>query len=272
MSGCTSSPANAKVQVGSIVFTDANGKQLSSTPTSMMVGTTAYVDVTVTNDSSLLGVDWTVACGSAQTTLPVGEIDTSCGTFVPIHTASAPVPSYATSGSGIVVLYTAPSSPPKDGVVTLYAAATADHSRFSSVTLTIGGLPISIAFAPAPPASLAVSGTTSLKAVVTNDYVAGGVNWSVSCGSSACGSFSSTETASGVATTYTAPSSIPTGSSVTVTATSATDPTRWISANIAITAAGQGDEDTVTEVIGAEFFPGGPIAELSNLTDGRANP
>jgi hypothetical protein len=234
ISGCASSAS--KVQVGPIAVTDSNGNQLSGTYTSMMVGGTTYVDAAVTNDTSLLGVDWTVSCGSEQTNLPAGEIDDSCGTFTPVHTASAPVPSYATSGTGVVTLYTAPSAPPKGGMVTLYAASTADHSRSSSVTIAIGGLPITIAFAPVPTSSLAVNGTASMKAVVTNDYVAGGVNWSVACTSisKSCGSFSATETASGVATTYTAPSTVPTGGVVTVTATSVTDSTKWVSAKITI--------------------------------------
>jgi len=72
---------------------------------------------------------------------------------------------------------------PKEGVVTLYAAATADHSRYSSVTLTMVGLPISVGFAQTPPSSLSVNGTAPLKAVLTNDYVAGGARWTVTCGS-----------------------------------------------------------------------------------------
>lgn len=234
ISGCTSSAS--KVQVGPIAFTDIDGNQLSGTYTSMTVGATTYVDVAVTNDISLLGVDWTVSCGSELTNLPAGEVDDSCGTLTPVHTASAPVPSYATSGAGVVTIYTAPSAPPKGGMVTLYATSTADHSRSSSVTIAVGGLPITIAFAPVPASSLAVSGTAPIKAVVANDYVAGGVNWSVVCSSvsNSCGTLSATQTASGVATTYTAPSTVPSASVVTVTATSVTDSTKWVSAKIAI--------------------------------------
>lgn len=237
LSGCSST--SSKVQVGPIAFTDANGVQQGGIHTPMTVGGSTYVDVALANDTALLGVDWTVACGNALppgTPLPPGEtIDTSCGTFTPVHTASAPVPQYATSGAGIVTLYTAPAVLPKDGIVTLYAAATTDHSEYSSVTLTITGLPISIGLAsPVPPSSLTVNGTASLKAVLTNDYVAEGVKWAVICGSSECGAFSAQQTASGVATTYTAPAAVPTGGTVTVTATSVTDPTKSISATITI--------------------------------------
>ena len=235
---CSSKTSSNLIQVSPIAFTDANGNELGGTNTTMTAGSTVYVDVALTNDKALLGVDWTVDCGSAPppgTPLPPGVTENdSCGTFTPVHTASAPVPSYASSGAGVVTLFTAPPSPPKNGVVTLYAAATADHSRYSSVTLTILGLPISIQFGTTPPALMPVNGATSLKAVLTNDYVSGGATWSVTCGSTACGSFTSTTTASGVATTYQAPTVVPPGGTVAVTATSVTDPTKQISAVIAI--------------------------------------
>jgi hypothetical protein len=237
--GCSSSSStSAKPQVVSIFFTDANGNTLSSQPSSLTVASGVYLDVTITNDTSNLGADWTVTCGSAPapgTPLPPGvTVDDSCGTFTPVHTMSAPVPSFATSGTGYVTLYTPPAAPPKGGTVTIYAAATADPSRFASLTLTIVGLPISIGFAPQPPTSLAVNGTTALKAVVSNDYVAGGVSWAVTCKSSACGTISPAQTASGVATTYTAPAAPPTGGTVTITATSVTDTTKSVTATITI--------------------------------------
>jgi hypothetical protein len=43
---------------------------------------------------------------------------------------------------------------------------------------------------------MVVSTTTSLTAVVTNDSKNAGVTWSVTCGSSQCGSISPTSTAS----------------------------------------------------------------------------
>jgi hypothetical protein len=138
LSGCTSS--SLAPAVGPITFTDAFG---NSQPAliALTAGQGAYMDVTVTNDNALLGADWSVNCQSALppgTPLPPGETeDTSCGIFVPLHTMSAPVPSYATNGAGYVTFYTAPASPPKGGTVTLYAASASDPSRYSSVTLTI---------------------------------------------------------------------------------------------------------------------------------------
>lgn len=97
--------------------------------------------------------------------------------------------------------------------------------------------PISIAFSPAPATSMLTNATQSLTAVVSNDSANKGVSWSVICGSGACGSFSSLTTASGQATTYTAPSAVPAGNTVTVTATSISDPTKSASATLTIDAA-----------------------------------
>jgi hypothetical protein len=238
ISGCSlGGSSSSKVQVGSIVFTDANaGAQKAITSLTVSQGT--YVDVSLTNDSQLLGADWSVVCGSAAAPgvpLPPGQTqDESCGTFTPAHTMSGPVPGYAPSGAGYVTFYTAPAVPPKEGIVTLYASATSDHTRFSSVTLTVGGLPISVGFAPAPPATLAPGSATQFKSVLTNDAGGAGVNWTVICGSSACGSFSPAQTASGVVTSYTAPAASPNGDTVKVTATSIADPTKSATATIQI--------------------------------------
>jgi hypothetical protein len=240
LSGCGGT--SVKPHVGSITVTDANGVAQSAIK-SLTVGSGTYLDVTLTNDKSLLGADWTVSCGSALapgTPLPPGQaIDTSCGYFTPIHTASAPVPSYAENADGIVTYYTAPASPPKAGTVTLYASSSAEHSQLSALSLVIAGEPISVAIvaSTAPPFTLPVSGTMSLTGTLSNDYTVGGgsISWSLSCQSSDCGSLSTTKTASGTAITYTAPATVPIENTVTVTATSVTDPTESTSIIITIT-------------------------------------
>jgi hypothetical protein len=57
----------------------------------------------------------------------------------------------------------------------------------------------------------------------------------VSCGATACGSLAPTTTPNEEPTTYTAPSAIPAGNTVTVTATSVADPTKSASQSIVIT-------------------------------------
>ena len=93
---------------------------------------------------------------------------------------------------------------------------------------------ISVTFNPAAPASINTGAKASLTAVVSNDTANGGVSWSVTCGSSACGSFSASSTPSGTATTYTAPATAPSPATVTVTATSVTDTSKSASASITV--------------------------------------
>ncbi len=238
--GCGGS--SVKPQVGPITATDINGVAQPAVK-ALTVGGGTYLDVSLTNDKSLLGADWTVSCGSALppgTPLPPGQtVDTSCGYFTPIHTATAPVPAYAQNADGIVTYYTAPATPPKAGTVTLYASSSADHTRFSTLTLVVAGKPISVAIVAStpPPFTLPVSEAMSLTGTLSNDYTVGGgsINWSLSCQSSDCGSLGATKTTSGTAITFTAPAAVPTGNTVTVTATSATDPTESNSIIITIT-------------------------------------
>ena len=96
--------------------------------------------------------------------------------------------------------------------------------------------PISVAFSTAPPSSLSTDTTASMAAIVSNDAADAGVNWSVTCTGSDCGSFSPTSTTNGSPTTYTPPASVPNPASVTITATSVTDSTKKVSASVTITA------------------------------------
>lgn len=237
LGGCGGGTVASKVQVGQIAFTDANGNAATSL-NALKVGSGSYLDAVVTNDPQALGINWSVTCSSALppgTPVPPGQtVDESCGTFTAGHTATAPVPSYASSGVGVVTLYQAPAAVPSTGTVTIYAAATVDPSVRSSLTLTIIGLPISVGFAPAPPTSLALNATAQVGALVSNDSNNGGVKWSVTCASIACGSFSATQTPSVTQTTYTAPDAVPVGGTVTITATSVTDPTKFTSAAVTI--------------------------------------
>src|SRR6266566_2798647 len=85
--------------------------------------------------------------------------------------------------------------------------------------------------------SVQAGGTDSFTATELNDASGKGVTWTVSCTASQCGTVSPTATASGVATTYTAPS-VPPASDVTVTvkATSVADGSKSGSASITLSA------------------------------------
>ncbi len=94
----------------------------------------------------------------------------------------------------------------------------------------------SIAFTPSAPSTVTAGGTLSVNATVSNDAGAGGVNWSVTCSSAPCGSFTASHTASGTATTYDAPPQPPTGGTVTITATAADAPSPIVSAVVTVNA------------------------------------
>lgn len=75
-----------------------------------------------------------------------------------------------------------------------------------------------------------------------NDSTAQGVDWTVTCAiTGACGSLAPAHTDSGAPTTYTAPSTVPTGNSVTITATSTADKTKSASEIVTIDATASPD-------------------------------
>jgi len=81
-----------------------------------------------------------------------------------------------------------------------------------------------------PPTSIMVSDSCGVAANVTNDSKNQGVDWTVTCGSAQCGEFAGTGL-SGMPITYTAPAAIPNGNTVIMTATSVTDPTKFVSSS-----------------------------------------
>jgi probable HAF family extracellular repeat protein len=84
-------------------------------------------------------------------------------------------------------------------------------------------------------ATVQAGATAQFTATVNNDSTGKGVTWSVTCSAPECGSVSPTATASGVATTYTAPTPAPASDlKVTLTATSVADPTKSIPATITV--------------------------------------
>ena len=84
-------------------------------PSSMVISTTSSLAASVSNDTKNAGVNWTVACGSAQ-----------CGTFNPTAT-----------GSGSSTVYTAPSAVPTPATVTVTATSVTDTTKSVSATITI---------------------------------------------------------------------------------------------------------------------------------------
>ena len=200
-------------------FTVTPGPTISLTqvpPSTMLTNATANVAAVVANDTTNSGVTWNLGC----TTAPCGSISAS------------------TSASGQTVTYTAPATVSGSNVVVISAFPTAvGNSVIAKASVTIVA-PVSVKITQGVPTSSIVQGTTApLIATVSNDPASGGVDWTVSCGSAgACGSFSPAHTASGVATTFTAPSAVPSANNVTITATSTTDPSKSDKQIVTVTA------------------------------------
>jgi hypothetical protein len=126
---------SSKPVVGPIEFVNSSGAAVSAVST-LAVNGVVYLVGTVTNDDEVLGVSWTVSCGSQPSGNGANDvISTACGIFTPTQTFSGPVPTYP--ASGYVTEYTAPSAIPKGSTVTITAHATSLPSADSSVNLTI---------------------------------------------------------------------------------------------------------------------------------------
>lgn len=191
-------------------------------PSTLLINATTTVMAVVSNDTTNSGVTWSVSCGGNP-----------CGSISPTQSAS-----------GAAATFTAPPTPPPAGIrtpnggVTITASATATGAQVSaSVEVTIV-LPISVTITQGvPTGSMIASSGASLVATVSNDAADAGVDWTVTCGSpGACGNFSPAHTASGATTTFTAPVSVPSGNTVTITAASTTDPTKTAAETVTITA------------------------------------
>ncbi|MGA9495365.1 MAG: hypothetical protein WBV41_05890 [Terriglobales bacterium] len=87
-----------------------------------------------------------------------------------------------------------------------------------------------------PPSALDLSATAPIAAIVTNGPPNDGLAKFSCLPAGQCGTFSPNPIASNVPTAYTAPPTLPPNGSVTVTATSVSDPTKSISATITINA------------------------------------
>jgi len=177
-------------------------------PSSMAANGTASIAAKVTNDSANAGVTWSCA--------PAG----TCGSFNPAQTASA-----------AASVYTAPATAPVGDSVTITATSVTDNTKSASAVINIGSL--FVALTPPPPSSMGPGATANPVATVSYDPANAGANWSCTP-VGACGSFNPALTASGAATTYTAPATAPTGGSVTLTATSVTNSGQSASATVQI--------------------------------------
>ena len=215
----TSNPSQSSSVSLTIVASPIGVAFSSAVPTSLQINATLNLNAAVTNDPSGAGVIWTATCGSTS----------ACGSFNTAQTLST--------------TYTAPTVVPAGGTVTITATSLTDTTKFASATLTITAppppVPVTVSVLPSS-VYVTTSGSThstALTAIVTNDPAAAGVDWSLSCGASSCGTLNAstkTHTASGVPVSYSSPSTIPPGGTVTITAKSTTNPAVSASATATI--------------------------------------
>jgi len=171
---------------------------------------TQQFTATVSNDAQNKGVTWQVN--------GVTGGDATNGTI-------------STSG-----LYTAPVVVPSSPTVTITAISVTDPTRTGTASATV--LPaITVAVSPAT-ATVLINAMQNFTATVSNDAQNKGVTWALSgtgCSGATCGTLSSTSSASGVAIIYTAPPSVPSPPTVTLTATSVADGTKTGVTTITVT-------------------------------------
>ena len=189
VAGCGgSSGPSATQQTGptAVLFVAAPPKSLAvNASVALLAAATYAAGVTGGNPA----VTWSVKCAA-----------TACGTFGANANAGA-------------TTYVAPAVIPTGTTVTVTATAVADSTKTASAVITIvAPIPIVVGLYSAAPASLQVGAAFTFTASVTNDVSANPeVTWSVTCESTACGSFNPTSTPSGTGTVYTAPAAVPAG-------------------------------------------------------------
>jgi hypothetical protein len=136
-------------------------------PSSLALSGVSSFAAIVTGDPGAQGVDWTVTCVPAP--IPQG----SCGT-VTEHTAS-----------GYPTTYYAPfnfdeQTVPVNGTVTITAASSANPKETVSATIQVTPTPpISVGFNEASPVSMLTGATATLVAIVSNDTLNAGADFTV---------------------------------------------------------------------------------------------
>jgi hypothetical protein len=182
-------------------------------PSTMFTDSTAPLAAVATNDTTNAGIDWSVTCSQNP-----------CGSVSPAHT-----------NSGQTATFAAPHSP--TGTVLITATSTATGPQvFATTSVTIVA-PVSVQITQGVPInSMAQAASAPVVATVSNDATGAGVDWTVTCANpGACGTFSPAHTASGAASTFTAPAAVPSGNTVTIKATSTADPSKSASEIVTIT-------------------------------------
>src|SRR2546429_9461071 len=140
------------------------------------------------------------------------------------------------TASGSPATYTAPSTIPANPSVTVVATSVANTTVSATATVTVIAA-VGVSVSPGT-ANVTVTASQQFTATVANDASNKGVNWTLTQGgapcSPGCGTITLASTASGAATTYTAPSAVPSPAQVTINAISVADTTKSATATVTV--------------------------------------
>lgn len=232
-------------------------------PASVVIGTELSLSVVVTNDhlgsnGKPLGYTLSLTCAVPGT----------CGTL---------------NGS----TYFPPSSVPAGGTVTITATSVADPTKNANATMTINPPVVTISLVLLPPASISAGAAANLGAKVTDGTTANaagqlGVDWSVTCSGTACGSFIPQHTSNDVGggstvgklTSYAAPAVAPSGGTVTIIASATADPTKQASVTLTVNPVALSDGLLTGQYafLVSGMGAGGPAAVAGSIVaDGNGN-
>jgi pimeloyl-ACP methyl ester carboxylesterase len=184
-------------------------------PVDVLAATTTRFTAMVNSDPTNKGVTWLVRCSA-----------TDCGSVSP-----------STSATGVTVTYTSPAIPPPAALtVTIVASSVSTPSVLGSASVNVAANTVAVA----PVTALIPLGTTQQFTAVLGSDPSASVVWTLTQNGipcpNVCGTLSPSLTANGTSSTYTAPRALPANASVTLTATSVIEPTKWATSTVVLTA------------------------------------
>ncbi len=200
----TSANDSSKTLQGNISITSTIVVSFAAAPpSSMLIDGATNLAATLTNDTQNQGVTW--SCAPAAL----------CGNFTPTATLS-----------GVSTSFASPSAVPAGNNVTVTATSVSDYTKSAHASIAITSN-IVVNFTTGFNAPSSMNTNTQVQVAATTgstDPANAGVTWTANCGSAgACGTFNPATTANNVPTLYTAPLAVPTGTTVTITASAVSD-------------------------------------------------
>jgi DNA-binding beta-propeller fold protein YncE len=251
INGCGGSSSGANVETISLT---------SSLGGVIILGQTTNLTATVTGPSTNTDVNW-LGCTFTTTTVTGTTSKTSTAATCPSSNVLGQITNEEATGSAV---YQAPSTLPDQTTypglqIIITVQAQAATSKKATVTLTLDS-GIAIQFTPAT-ATLSTGEPQTFNAVLTNDLQSKGVTWLITQGvptatipypqqatcSPACGTLTGVPNASTVV--YTAPTTLPTTTTLTLVATAVADNSRYTFGTITLIAGGPISFNGITPTI-----------------------